>query len=281
MLANAPAPHPSRLTMVAVLIALFACASSPAAQGVPPKKNAHGTLTVAGKSTPLNYAYAIQQRKNETLLLLSDQPLAGPELNDVFARSRRADAGEIHTLEMTLNADKQPITVSVRHTAFGMQWGGGSTEDTFDATTFDQSTVAGRVYRKSAGEFNGVAYSYDATFMAALQTQPPPTFAGEAAKNSAPAKAAIAFLKAGMAGDVPTIKSYMVKEAIPQLDGPDGKQLLEMLKLGPDPATTPVTQVTVKGNTAEVVFEQKTEDSEATTTITLKMEDGTWKVDPR
>ncbi len=268
------------VSVAALLLVLF-CAAPANAQGDLPKKNAHGTLTVAGSSTPLDYAYAIRQRNKEILILLSDQPLDEKELTDVFARGHRADADEIHTVEITFNQEKQPISVSVLHKAFKSRWGGGSTEDRFEPTTFDNTMVAGRAYRASEGEFNSVKYMYDATFSTALWSEPEPTFTGAAAKKSQQAKAALAFLKAGYEGNLDALKKSVVESSVGELEGENGVKIMEMMKLGPDPKTVNVTEVYVKGEDAEVVLTQDTTESMMTTTIKVKQERGVWKVYPR
>lgn len=278
------APHLRYLSpqlLAAGFIGVLFCLGSANAQGDLPKKNAHGTLTVAGSSTPLDYAYAVRQRNKEILVLLSDQPLDEKELTDAFARGHRADADKIHTVEITFNQEKQPISVSVQHKAFKTRWGGGSTEDRFEPTTFDNSTVAGRAYRASEGEFNDVKYTYDATFSTILWSEPAPTFTGAAAKKSPQAKAALAFLKAGYEGNLDALKKSVVESSVGELEGENGVKIMEMMKLGPDPKTVNVTEVYVKGEDAEVVLVQGTSDSMMTTTIKVKQERGVWKVYPR
>jgi len=269
------------LVSIAAIIAILYSPGSAEAQGDLPKKNAHGTLTVAGNATPLDYAYAVRQRNKEILLLLSDQPLDEKELTDVFARGHRADADEIHTVEITFNQEKQLISVSVLHKAFASHWGGGSTEDRFDPTTFDNTTIAGRAHRASEGEFNDVKYTYDATFSTALWSEPAPTFTGPAARKSLQAKAALAFLKAGYEGNLDALKKSVVESSVSELEGENGVKIMEMMKLGPDPKTVNVTEVYVKGEDAEVVLVQGTSESMMTTTIKVKQERGVWKVYPR
>ena len=250
------------------------------AQEVAVRKTAHGTLEVAGKGSPLEYAYAVPQRNDELLVILSDQPLTDKELKDVFERIHRAEAGEIHTVEIILDAKKQPISVSVRHKEFMTRGGGGSTEDRYEQTTSDKNTIAGRVYRNSPGEFDGVKFNYDATFTATIWKEPAPTYSGAAAKNSPQAKAALAFLKAGHTGDVAGVKKLIVASSVADLEGPMGKDIIDMMKLGPDPAKAKITRVDVKGESAEVTIEQGTKESMTTTTIKLTLENGQWKVSP-
>ena len=242
--------------------------------------NAHGTLDVAGHKSALDYAYAIPQRNGEMLVILSDKPLADKELKDVFERIHRADSDDVHLVEVTLDAKKIPISVSVRHRAFMTSGGGGSTEDTYEPRGGEKNIVAGRFYRKSPGEFNGVTFTYDATAEAKIWTEPPPTFSGAAAKNSPQGKVALAFLKAGHTGDVKAIKALVSKSSIADLEGPMGKEIIEMMKMGPDPAKARITRVDVDGESAEVRFEQGSRESMETITIRLKLEEGKWKVSP-
>ena len=59
-----------------------------------------------------------------------------------------------------------------------------------------------------------------------------------------------------------------------------GKDLVEMMKLGSDPAKAKITRVDVNGPSAEVTLEQGTKESMETTTVRLTLENGQWKVSP-
>jgi len=118
------------------------------------------------------------------------------------------------------------------------------------------------------------------TFTAPIWKEPPPTFSGEAAKKSPQAKVAMAFLKAGRAGDVKGLKKLVVASSIPDLEGPMAKEILEMMKMGPDPAKMKLTRVDVHGESAQVTYTLESKESTETTTINLKMEQGEWKVSP-
>jgi hypothetical protein len=267
---------PLRGLLIGVIIA-----GSAYAQGPAPRSTAQGILEVGGKKIPLSYAYAVPERNNETLIILSDQSLNDKELKDVFERIHRVEADSLHTVEVTIDAKKVPMTVSVRHKALMPRGGGFSSEDTYVSRKSDKGTVAGRFYRKSPGEFEGVAFTYDVTFSAPIWREPPPTYSGEAAKNSPQAKAAIAFFKAGRAGDLEGLKKVVVASSIPDLEGPMGKEILEMMKFSPDPAKAKITRVDVQGESAEVTFQEVTKESTETNTVRLKMEEGKWKVSPR
>jgi hypothetical protein len=162
------------MRMMSVIVVSLAAALLPAAARADAGK-ATGQITVAGKATTLSYAYAaakpgfFDKKKNDVVVIFSDVPLDQKALDDDFARIDMVRAGTLHTLEVTIDADKAPISVTVRHPALKPAPSGGSTDDQFDARVFDGRTIAGRVYRKAPGmSFNDIPYSYDVTFEAAI-----------------------------------------------------------------------------------------------------------------
>jgi hypothetical protein len=112
---------------------------------------ADGKLIVDGKPVKLAYAYASAQpgffdKKTEDIrVLLTDVPLTGKALNDDFERINLAKQGKVHCVEVTIDAKKQPISVTIRHPSFKVPLSGGSTEDEFVAKVFDGKVVDGRV----------------------------------------------------------------------------------------------------------------------------------------
>jgi len=136
---------------------------------------AEGTVTVNGKAVTLKFAYAVaakgfsDETKDDTVVILSDVPLAPAVLRDKPARRDLEKAGRLHAIEATINAEKQPINVTVRDAAFKMPASGGSTEDLFEAKTFEKGMIAGRLHRKSPGSsFDDISFTYDVRFKAAV-----------------------------------------------------------------------------------------------------------------
>ncbi len=264
----------AKLAIMVFTLALLA-GSAAAVDG-----EAKGELVVAGRTTPLTYAYAVPQRDGETLLILTDEPLSDKSIKDVFERIHQADDGKLHSVEMVLDSRKTPISVSIRHEAIKTHGGGFSSSDHFEPKASDPKTIAGRIYRTDSGEFFGVAYTFDATFTAPLWREPPPTLGGSAAAASPQARVAIAFFKAGRAGDVTGVKKCVVSSRARDFDGPEGKKLMEVFQFAPDPATARITRVDVEGDSAEVSFETVSKGSTETSTVRLKLEKGKWKVSP-
>lgn len=136
---------------------------------------AEGTLTVAGNPTKLTHAYAwaadgtMDPTRQDVVIILSDVPLDPGAIRDRFRLRELEKAGTLHAVEARINFEKQPLNVTVRHSAFKMPCTGASTEDIFEATTFDDTTIAGRLYRRNPGEsFDDIPYTFDVKFTAPI-----------------------------------------------------------------------------------------------------------------
>jgi hypothetical protein len=76
------------------------------------------------------------------------------------------------------------------------------------------------------------------------------------------------------------VKKCVVSNRATDFDGPEGKKLMEVFQLAPDPARAKITRVDVEGDSAEVSFETVSKSSTETSTVKLKLEKGKWKVSP-
>jgi hypothetical protein len=163
-----------RLVCIVALSVVPALLLGAAAAGIEDGR-AEGQLTVGGKPVKLTHAYAVAQKgffdpkKDDVMVILADVPLDQKAVADDFARIALAKEGKLHSVEVVLNANKQPISVSIRHQALKYPQSGGSTEDAFEAQVFDGKVVAGRVFRRSPGSsFDDIPFTYDVTFRAVV-----------------------------------------------------------------------------------------------------------------
>lgn len=155
---------------LALFAALFLFAAPPAFAD-----QAKGTFTVDGKPVAITQVYAYATKgffdaaKDDVVVLLCDAAVPPNALKDDFARGDLVKAGKLHCVRQTIDADKHVINYKVEHSRFGMPESGGSTNQVFEATTFDGKTVAGRSFTKAAEKsFDDVPYTYDITFSAAI-----------------------------------------------------------------------------------------------------------------
>ena len=238
---------------VSLAVAVLLNTAPPAAAQTLASGRAKGTFT-AGTSKPvkLRYAYAQVQKsddtppKQEILLLLSDMPLDDEARDDWSKRSQMARKGTLHAVALTVNvADKTPASTNLYHEAFqGSMSLSGSTR--FVPTTFTKTVLAGRAYIPPTKDFEGRPMAFDATFR-------------------------------------PAIKTFLAPEQSAELDGPKGKQMLEVVKMmSPDPVTARVASVTLRGNVATIVIEEKKASGKETTSLKLAgaTPNGPWKVKP-
>jgi hypothetical protein len=248
---------------------------------------AEGTITVNGKATKLSYAYAsavpgfFDKTKEDVTVILSDVPLDGKALEDQFERIHMADAGKLHAMEITFDADATAISTSFRHAGFKVSPSGVSSSDVFEKKTFDSKTIEGRFKSTTPHEFFGETYAFDVAFKADLvrKAKPVPPTAAEtaAARKSPQAKVYADFLRAVEKEDLGALKKLFTKEQAKNLDDPDAKKMIKMVKMM-SATDIKVLKVIEKGDTAELTVSGKQDDKVANGTVQMVKEDGAWKV---
>ena len=161
-----------KLFVISFCVTAFSLLTHHAAAG----GSAKGTLVVDGKSVEIAQAYAYTEKgffddkQQDVVVLLCDAPVSPAAVRDPFARKEPIESGTLHCVEQIINSEKQVINFKIHDKNFGsMSPSGGSTEHVFDATTFDEKTIAGRSYTKSQQKsFDNIPYSYDITFSASI-----------------------------------------------------------------------------------------------------------------
>lgn len=268
---------------VLVVFGLLAIPAALAAEG-----KAQGTLTVNGKATKLSYAYAravpgfFDKSKEDVEVILSDVPLEPKALDDEFERIHMADAGKLHAFEITIDADAKPISTSFRHNGFkGPSPSGLSSEDVFTKKTFDGKTVDASYKSAKPHEFFGNTYAFDVAFRTDItrKAKPVPPSAAETAVAQKSPQAAVytAFLKAVQKEDLGAMRKLMAKEEAKNLDSPDAKQMVKMIK-AMAATDVKILKVVEKGDTAELTVSGKQDGNPANGTVGLAKEDGAWKI---
>jgi hypothetical protein len=123
-------------------------------------------------------------------------------------------------------------------------------------------------------------FAFNSTFRAPILHRPPPTAAGAAAAQTAPAKVVMAFLRATGAGDKSAIRNLLTAEYGKPLDGPQSKNILAAWKMQhANAATTEIGTVDIKGSSAEVVIIDKSKGGATSGKFTLVLEGGQWRID--
>ena len=244
--------------------------------------NAEGQLTVAGDTVQLQYAYATAQpgffdeTKEDIVVIVTTITLSDEVVEDEW---ERRDVEK--SVEITINAEQRPISVSINHPAFQASPSGMSTEYILELKTFDEKNIEGKFYCKTEKEFFDTAYTFDFTFQAEIHRKeklPPPTEAEkEAAAKSPQAAVYLEFVKATHAGDIETLKKVLAADVAKELDGPDGKDMLEFMQLF-TPPTAEFQRIIEEGETATLMVNAQHEGQELVGTIEFIKEGDTWRV---
>jgi hypothetical protein len=275
-----------RLLLAGFVLAAGAAAMAPRAIAADGK--AEGTITVNGKTTKLSFAYAravkgfFDKTKEDVEVVLSDVPLEAKALEDQFERMHMAEAGKLHAFEITLNAEGTPISTAFHHNGFkGPSPSGLSSEDVFTKKTFDGKTVEGRYKSAKQREFFGNTYAFDVAFKADItrKAKPvPPTAAETAAAQKSPqAKVYADYLRAVQKEDLGALRKLFTKEQAKNLDDPDAKQMVKMVKKM-SATDIQVLKVVEKGDTADLTVSGKQDGNVQNGVVHMVKESGAWKV---
>jgi len=275
-----------RALLAGFILATGAAAVAPPADAADGK--AEGTLTVNGKVTKLSYAYAravkgfFDKTKEDVEVILTDVPLEAKALEDQFERMHMADAGKLHAFEITIDAEGKPISTAFRDSGFKKASPSGlSSEDVFTKKVFDGKTVDARYKSAKQSEFFGETYSFDVAFRADITRKAkavPPTAAETAAAQKSPqAKVYADFLKAVQKEDLGALRKLFTKEQAKNLDDPDAKKMVGLVKLM-SATDIKVLKVVEKGDTADLTVSGKQDGNPANGVVHMAKEDGAWKV---
>jgi hypothetical protein len=137
-------------------------------------QTSEGSLTVDGKATRLSRAYAFSTQgffdksKNDTVVVLCDQPLTEAQFRDDFALRGLARDGKLAFVREVINQSGQIINFTVGHSALKMTPSGGSTEHVFEGKQ-DAKSISGKAFtRGKQKSFDDIFYEYSATFLSAV-----------------------------------------------------------------------------------------------------------------
>ena len=163
-------------------------------------ENATGGITINGRQIAVRYAYAAVQpgffdpKTQDVRVLLTDVPVADRVRGDVFALARLARGGQLHGIEVVLDAEGAPMSGFLFVDAFdGMVSAAGMHR--FERKALERSLISGRMFTDGPSTFSGVTWQYDVNFSAEI-ARPPTAEEIAAALKSPPGIAASAHLQA-------------------------------------------------------------------------------------
>src|SRR5262249_15936023 len=140
------------------------------------------------------------------------------------------------------------------------------TNNRLDLKALSAGSIAGKLYTQKPDTFGRAAYEFAVTFEASIAAPSAPS--GPPAADSPIAKARAAYYKAARLGDRGGLKLAVTADAAKDLDGANGKQIIEFLK-GMAPANPKITNVEMNGDKALVTVESKDGDTTSTEKLNL------------
>jgi hypothetical protein len=242
-----------------------------------------GTMTVNGTSFPLRYVYATAQpgffdKKSEDVrVLLTDVPLDEKQRTDIFAITRLARSGQLHGVEVVVDAKGSPMSGAIFVEAFnGMASVAGMHH--FEARAMERKLIAGRMFTDVPHTFDKVTWQYDATFSAPIPR--PPTAAETAAALRTPAGvAAIAHVKAIRTG-FDAFVSTLTESSLERYRGSAGVDLFKEIQAETPPDSRVVSLTEGPDDTRIATVQGKRRDGVIIESVVKVRREGTaWKVE--
>jgi hypothetical protein len=223
---------------IAWLVSLFVALAALNAHALEPGKAA-GTVTISGVSTPLAFAVETKKenlfddKKQDTVIVLSDKPLGATAPDDEIELSMRARTGDLVVLALRIDGSKL-INVQLSHK-------GLSGIALLPGAWFQYSAgkSAAGTLKLEPREFDGRSYAVSAEFAAAPAARPPPP----PAPAPAPPPKAVAPPpppKAAPPTPTPKLPSNLDRKSatallVQAMMKKDEYQSLELIKHGADP----------------------------------------------
>lgn len=290
------------LMCVALAMTLFPVIAMMAAEA---EGSASGWMEVKGQRIALKHAFVAMSEdlleggdKEKIEVLLSDQPVPMELRTATDAWSSwagdKAAAGELHGIILHINPDTKVWSRGQRLSRNGMEFYSQSVSSpelsdlVFAPAPAGSGEIAGKVSMKEAmrgADEDEGPWRVEAEFRTPVLARPAVTgsFTGAAARESAPYKAVQAHLLACQKKDLEAIRKSLSpssQQMMARFEEAQGKDaVLEMF--AEEAAGTlhlKLSRVTVRGDTAEVVFSGDAEESGSQQAMRVVLDHGAWKI---
>jgi hypothetical protein len=246
--------------------------------------SATGTLTIAGRTVPLTHAFVMAQPASfggpgqELRVILSDGPVSATVARASFGLQTLARDGKLNAVEITVDAERKPISGGIYAGALAPFGGFVSISGVHKLVPelWDGKTASGQA-SMAPFTLKNVSFEYSARFSSPVWRQPPP-LSGAAARNSEPGRAIVALIAAARKGDRTAVRNLLLPEVVKDLDGPSGAAVMELLSTMADKAVSEITVEIVDADTAKGRVTKREGSSSESTGMTVKRVGGVWKI---
>ena len=258
--------------LIFAVILLLSFVESGMAQNV-----VEGSLTVDGTTVPIKHGY-VDQYREEFTLILTDNPVEPDMVPDGI--HGLSEQEKVRALEFTVSRETRGLLPRMRKAIyFHPVWdrhidiGHG----VLTITEFDEDQLVGSIKTSSEQETDGHQVSYNISFAIGLKKAPlTVTFSG---KSDPPSQAYAAYSQAVAKADVEAFKKYVPSKNLQSLPN-DEKELVLGLEFVQDTMMTniEILSSTITGEKAVLTMKGNRGLATADGTVTMILEDGSWKV---
>jgi hypothetical protein len=246
-------------------------------------ENARGGITVNGRQFALRFAYTtvkpgfFDKSTEDVRVLLTDVPVAEPLRGDVFALSRLARSGQLHGIDVVLDASGEPMSGFLFVDAFdGMVSVAGMHR--FERTALERSLISGRLFTAGPHTFSGVTWAYDVTFSSTI-ARPPTAEEAAAALNSPAALAASAHL-AAIQTSFDAFVATLTRSSAAAFRSPGGLERFSGLRAETPPDSRVVALANGPGDTRVATVQAVRRDGIIVEFfLSIRQEDNIWKIE--
>lgn len=246
-----------------------------------------GTMEINKKKVKLSYGYVDMMKPAEPLIVLSDKPLPAEEVP--FLSADYAEKNKVHAIIFAIIASEKKLSDELKLLYTGGDHSSPTVGYPADIISLkvkqaDGSMVEGTIKTTKPGKLSDLTYSFSARFKlstkAALEKANTPKKASFTGDDSAPVKAYKDYYRAVMAGDAEAMKKTLcarsLKEFEEMADPKDQAMVMGLMQMRPEAIN--IEKPAITGDEATFTARGKEGKAEATGTIRMKMEDGSWKV---
>jgi len=238
---------------------------------------------VNNQETHFQYAYAIAQQaffnncEEDVLVILTDIPLSEEEIENSFERKRMMRDGKLHCLEVIIDKNQNPISVTVLHSDFRASPSGRGYE-VLEIKTFDKKLVEGKLYTSKPNEFFNTTYEFNAKFRATIRRKVLPT--EEDKKHAALSQHSAIYReyrRTILNSDFDGLTKLVSSEILNEMSADEADEMFEFLQMMM-PSKVEFLRLNVNDDKATLEMEGEIDGKTILGKVEFLLEDKQWKV---
>lgn len=271
--------------LVPGVVALSLLGATVLAGGDPPAARVSGALTVDGTPTPLVLGY-VDESADDIIVLLASRDV--PRDVVPFVGEDVARRLKIHAVAFTVSRAEKALAQGFAGLFYpGAEMGYAALKAErmrLELARCDATGIEGRISSPAPFESFDQTFAFDVSFafpLGAAAPPPPPLEVKISGDTSAPSQAYAAYYRAVLGGDVAAFRSFLPASRQREFDGMPADEramILELFSLRP--AEINIAKAAVSDDTATLTVEGLNETSgKSVGTVTMRLENGAWKVE--